>query len=180
MTRIYITGCAKTGTTLVRRLFNAFNLNVCNYNEMAVPAFISSDYDVAKRTSDSVFSNVLPDAEIRRQLGALDDAGVSIVNVVRGRAATLASDNHYVDQARYDSCMKQAREYADHVSFTIAFEDILSDADAVQCALADRHGLERKHRWSEYPDFVEIAQESPHTHTGLYQLRPIGANKPSR
>ena len=109
MTRIYITGCAKTGTTLVRRLFNAFNLNVCNYNEMAVPAFISSDYDVAKRTRDSVFSNVLPDAEIRRQLGALDDAGVSIVNVVRGRAATLASDNHYVDQARYDSCMKQAR-----------------------------------------------------------------------
>ena len=42
--KIFITGCAKTGTTLVRRLFNAFSLNVYNHKEISLSDFIKSDF----------------------------------------------------------------------------------------------------------------------------------------
>ena len=39
MKKIYITGCAKTGTTLLRRLFNAFDLKVYNKDEIKLINF---------------------------------------------------------------------------------------------------------------------------------------------
>jgi len=60
MNKFYITGCAKTGTTLLRRLFNAFDLNVYNKTEIHLSQFISeSKYDVGKRTEGSIFSDVI-------------------------------------------------------------------------------------------------------------------------
>ena len=59
MTKIYITGCAKTGTTLVRRLFNAFEgLKVCNHKELKPSDFANSSYNVGKRL-DSLFADKL-------------------------------------------------------------------------------------------------------------------------
>ena len=58
--KIFITGCAKSGTTLVRRLFNAYDLNVA-VEEMSLLDFYLSDFDVAKRTADSIFSNIITD-----------------------------------------------------------------------------------------------------------------------
>ena len=37
--------------------------------------------------------------------------------------------------------------------------------------------LNIKHKWSEYPKFVDITQEKPQTQGGIYKLRPIGAKK---
>ena len=175
--RLYVTGCAKTGTTLVRRLLNAFELAVYNHDEIAVDDFVASRYDAGKRARDTVFSKALPDDEIAQQLATLAEAHVSIVNVIRDRTATLASDGGYVAPERYDSCMAQADRYADHIAFTIHFEQLLADPDAVQLELGNQLGLRRIHRWSDYPRFVDVTQEGAHTRGGIYQLRPIGGPK---
>ncbi len=44
--RIYITGCAKTGTTLLRRLMNAFEGLSVAVDEMSLKRFLESEYDV--------------------------------------------------------------------------------------------------------------------------------------
>ena len=73
MKKIYITGCAKTGTTLLRRLFNAFDLKVYNKDEIELVNFLNSDFDVGKRTFNTMFSNVLNEEEIKRQLPLLEN-----------------------------------------------------------------------------------------------------------
>ncbi len=173
-TKIYITGCAKTGTTLVRRLFNAFDLNVYNYDEASLRYFIRSDKNVAKRNAGAPFSHQYStEASLRNDLQLIKANDISIVNVTRSREDTLKSSNSYVSPERYDECERQAKEYADHIAVTIEYEKLVADPDLVQQEVADTLGLEILHKWSDYPNFVNIAQEHYHTHEGRYKPRPI-------
>lgn len=173
--KIFITGCAKTGTTLVRRLFNAFDLKVYNRNEMSLQWFMNSNYQVAKRTVQSPFSNVYTMKE--RLLDDLDIIRINrltVINVTRNRKDTLKSDGGYVTPERYDECMRQAEHYKDYIAFTIPYERLMLEPDVIQQELADKLRLTILHKWSSYPDFVNISEESKHTHEGIYKLRPIG------
>lgn len=173
--KIYIVGCAKTGTTLVRRLMNAFDLKVYNYDEMGLTPFVYSDFDVAKRTWNAPFSNIMSDTEMNKQMDIVRSHSVKIINCVRNRDSVLKSDNGWVKPERYDACMDQAERFRSYVSFTVIYEELLHDPDKVQHLLAHFIGLKIKHHWSDYPKFVDITQEKGHTHNGNYSLRPIGA-----
>ena len=173
--KIYITGCAKTGTTLLRRLMNAFGMNVYNYDEMNFLKFINSEYEVAKRTWNAPFSNVMSDTDLQSCLTTLKAHDVKIINCVRNRSDVLKSDNGWVKPKRYDSCMKQSEDYSDSIDFTVVYEELLADPDHIQHLLAVKLGLRIIHKWSDYPNFVDITQEKGHTHNGNYSLRPIGS-----
>ena len=175
MVKIFITGCAKTGTTLVRRLFNAFDLKVYNHDELDVDPFLASVFDVGKRSGRSVLSQSLGAEECLRQLRALQDC--IIINVVRNMEDVLKSDNGFVPPKRYEDTMEQAETYKNHIGYTIKYEDLMVDLDKIQREIADKFKLTICHKWSEYPNFVNINEEVSHTHSGIYKLRPIGAPK---
>ena len=179
--KIYITGCAKSGTTLVRRLFNAFELNVANHDEMALDSFLESEYDVAKRNSDTILSNILNDAQEAHQFPLILD--ISIVNVIRNKKDVLKSDKNYVSEERYDSCIKQAERFKRHIDFTVIFEDLIKDPDRIQKEVSEKFNLKIVHKWSEYPKFMDGIEENLDLRRVgsynycSYQLRPIGAKK---
>jgi len=71
--KIYITGCARSGTTLLARLFHAFdNCQImseeCSLEDFAKIDMSDQDCDflVGKRTEQSIFSNTLSDLEVNR------------------------------------------------------------------------------------------------------------------
>ncbi len=175
MKKIYITGCAKTGTTLLRRLFNAFDLKVYNKDEIELVNFLNSDFDVGKRTFNTMFSNVLNEEEIKRQLPLLEN--IYIVNMVRNKKDVLLSDNNYVSERRYDTCMDQSLKYKDYIDITVKYEDLIASPNKVQEDLKSSFDLKTKHLFSEYPDFVNIKEENITTHNGIYKLRKIGIKK---
>ena len=173
--KIYITGCAKSGTTLVRRLFNAFEgLNVFNYKEITPEDFIKSEYDVGKRFA-SIFSGRISNSQIQRQLVIFKD--IIIIDVLRNKEDVLKSDNGYVSEDRYNVCLKQRKQYGELIDYTIIYEKLLENPNQIQNEISELCGLNIKYKWSEYPKFVDITQEKPQTHNGIYKLRPIGAPK---
>ena len=174
--KIFITGCAKTGTTLVRRLFNAFDeLEVYNRDEMSLGTFLKSNYNVAKRTYNTIFSNKLSPQQEASQLKTITTSNVFIVNVVRDKSSVLKSDNGYVKEWRYNASMKQAQKYQDYIDFTISYEELIKDPNKVQKELSNKLDLKISHDWSDYPQFMKGIKER--AKNSLYSLRPIGAPK---
>lgn len=168
--KIYITGCAKTGTTLVRRLFNAFDLKVYNKDEMSIQDFLKSDYDVAKRTADTLFSNIIPDEKDQ----ASKMMELVIINCTRNKEDTLKSDNNWVTPERYEACERQQETYRAIIDYNIEYERLMKEPDQIQKEIAKLLKLTIKHKWSDYPNFINLKEERPHTHGGRYVLRPIG------
>jgi len=172
--KIYITGCAKSGTTLVRRLFNAFELDVYNYYEMSIDSFMESKYNVAKRKYNTILSRKLDKKEESRQLEIIKN--IFIVNVIRNKADVLKSDNGYVPEARYDSCMEQASRLSDDIDFTLSYDDLLCDPDRAQEEISEKLNLKIIHKWSDYPKFMKGIKER-YSKSNINELRPIGTPK---
>jgi len=174
--KILITGCAKTGTTLVRRLFNAFDLKVFNKEEISLDGLINSDYIVGKRTYLTIFSNLLPEEEINRQLNLIKDNNIKIVNIVRDKESTLKSTNGWVKEDRYDECMRQATEFSQYIDYTINYSDLISNPNSIQESLSKVLNLKIIHKWSDFPDWFDNRDEPKGgnwNHKG-YKLRKIG------
>ena len=165
--KIFITGCAKSGTTLVRRLFNAYDLKVAT-EEMDLLDFYLSDYDVAKRTHDSILSNIKY---------AIADAyfilckDIKIINVTRNPKDTMRSG--YVSGERWDACSKQREQFKKLITYQIHFEGLMGLPDLIQKDIAEILDLTIIHKWSDYPKFIDESKEDT---TGSYSLRPIGAD----
>lgn len=173
--KIYITGCAKSGTTLVRRLFNAFEgLKVYNHGEITPENFIQSDHNVGKRFL-SLFSGNIPFSKIPNQIKIFKE--IIVIDVLRNREDVLKSDNGYVNSNRYNTCLLHRKEYGNLINYTIIYEKLLENPDLIQNEISKLFDLKIKHKWSDYPKFIDISQEKPQTHSGIYKLRPIGAKK---
>ena len=176
--KIFITGCAKTGTTLVRRLFNAFDLKVYNENEISLNNLISSDYRVGKRTFNTIFSNILSPQQITQQLNTIKNDNIKIVNVTRNKQDTLKSDNNYVPKSRYDDCIKQTTQYPEYIACNIRYEELITNPDAVQNYVAEVLDLKIIHKWSDYPIWFENTLDDLNLKNKVdYSLRKIGAPK---
>ena len=172
--KIFITGCAKSGTTLLRRLFNAFEVSVCNDREISLKDFIESSYEVGKRTHNSIFSSELYAPDVKKQLKLIKNNDVKVVNIIRDKDQVLASDHGYVSESRYYESVAQAFYYHDYIVTTVYYSELISNPDQVQQVLAKKLGLKILHKFSEYPNFIDASQET--TITGLnMELRPIGA-----
>ncbi len=164
MIKIFITGCAKSGTTILLRLFNAFSgLNI-SCDEMSLDYFITSDYNVAKRSMRSIFSDYMGRDEECRQLDIVSKNNISIVNIIRDASEVIK----YRDEKgyglaemrkRYWFSVYQAMQYKDYVSCSLSFRDVISAPDATQLIVANKFSLNIKHLWSEYPSFYDDSQE---------------------
>ncbi len=169
--KIYITGCAKTGTTLVRRLFNAFGLNVC-VDEINLNKFVSSKYDVGKRTGDSILSNVITDTKTKQQIKTIIENDVKIINVVRNKLDVLKSENGYVASWRYDSCVRQSNRCKDIITYTVDYDELIINPNKIQEELSELLNLPIIHKFSDYPKFIDHSKEKFTNNN--YKLREIG------
>ncbi len=169
--KYFIVGCARTGTTLVRRLFNAFSLSVYNDNEISLNELIKSRHQVGKRTSSSPFAGVLSDEKTEDMIKEAKQHNVLFINVARDKHSTLISGNGYVPKERYERSVRQAQKYASHIAYTIYYEELISNPDKVQADISKTFGFKINHLFSDYPKFYH---HSNMLKDPSYSLRKIG------
>jgi len=184
--QIYITGCARTGTTLLNRLFYAFDDMSVHDVEISLHDYINAsgwatEHVCAKRSVDSLFSNFLPPEEEQFQAGLVGHNDITIINIVRdGRDVCHKPDKGTVaTPARWMASMNQMERSGNLIAYTVYYEDLVTIPDVVQNDLADSLGLVSEYRWSDYPNFVPAKGFSAPSTQGLenYGKRAI---EPSR
>jgi hypothetical protein len=186
MVKIYITGCARSGTTLLARMFNAFyDVTVIN-EEVSVTDFtnpipdINTKYIVGKRTEYSMFSNILSEPEKERQLELLKDC--IIINCVRDGRDVVAgwwSAWQTYNPSVWMHSIKDAKDYSSFIDYTVFYEDLLERPDYIQYQLEELLGLQGKYCFSDYPYYVpsECFVDKGTNHQ-LRPLEPVRKSKP--
>ena len=178
--RIWITGCARSGTTLLRRLFHAFRGTEIVPYEIDLDAFLSMEAPegailVGKRTVASIFSNCLPLEEGKRQLELLQGRpDVHVLNIYRDGRDVVESE--YAPPHRWYESLRQMLLAQEHSLLptlaTIRYEDMVGDPDGTQKGLAAWYELEIEHPWSAYPAFFPGDD-----HKDIYPPQPIGTHR---
>ena len=178
--KIYIVGCAHTGTTLLKRCFYAFKDTEVIVPEVTLDAFanrkLKSGFLVGKRTAKTIFSDVISPARLHRQLIRLVGSKVCVIYVYRApadiRKAGVSSD-------RIDACFQQAASYGGMISMSLAYETLCMWPDRVQEMIVKLMGIEPEYDFSEYPVFVpdEEFESTDHVRDGDYSARPITTDR---
>ena len=178
--RIYITGCAHSGTTLVARLFHAFKDVDVLHDEMPLDRFVEANTIapilVAKRTHNAVLSADLPLHKQTRQMKLAAAHDVEIVNVLRDGRAVISSraSGKRVPVSRWVACADQAATWGNVVKRTLRYERILREPQEAQVAFAHGMELEMASWWDEYPAFVPASANRPRFDgKPEYDLRPL-------
>jgi len=162
MKKIYITGCARSGTTLLARLFYGFDRCQIINDECSLLDFTTldtSDFDadfiVGKRTEKTIFSNTLASGNIEKHLNLLDN--ILVINCIRdGRHVVESWVKAWgmYDPFAWMNSILQAEQYAEYIVLTIKYEDLISNPDLVQRKISEATGIEIKYPFSAYPEFV--------------------------
>mgnify|MGYP001415520494 CR=1 FL=1 len=162
--KIFITGCAKSGTTLLLRMFYAFKNTEILYregfdgHELPFEDFVEHKSDkmftVGKRHPPSLLSNVLlPGFEEQHKI--IKDKNIGIINVVRDGRDVLLSDGNYVKPRRWIESIRQRNTFRDVIDLEVRYEDLIRSPKKVQGIIEQRFGLESEHCFSQYPEYVE-------------------------
>lgn len=184
--RIYITGCAKSGTTLLCRLMTAFNLNVCLEDERPIDFLHPQQpYEVVKRNCDAILSaEIFSKKNLRakpavkldwdRQLEYQEWRQIKLLHIKRNKPDVLKSDNGYVSNARYDAVAYQEELLADRISHTVDFEQLISEPDFIQENVARALDLtiNTEKMWSNYHKWYRAVPNE--IASGRYSIRRLG------
>ena len=178
--KILIVGCAKTGTTLLQRLFFAFKGVRVVTGETSlykVVKFTTGGFPyVFKRTAFTIFSNELPPNEIKSQVEMAKDAGVRLILMERNKSDVLKSTNGWVTEKRYNACVRQKEKCLSAIDYIVSYERLVAEPDVVQKEVEKKYQFTSEAKWSEYPLFVP--QKEFDRLPGLeYRARKIGAPK---
>ena len=154
MKKIYITGCAKSGTTMLANLMTAFDVQVFP-GEAFLTSFFTSKYDVCKRHKDFLFSEDLPYLTLWSCYAYVQQWGVRILNINRKKDDVLKSEGGYVSEKRYDACQSQKGWFGDVITMDVTFEEIIDDPVGMQASMQIYFpDLVPIASWEDYPDFV--------------------------
>ena len=162
--KIFITGCAKSGTTLLLRMFYAFkNMEVLyrkgfDGHEFSFEEFIKYKSDkpfvVGKRHPPALLSNVLmPNFE--EQHNTIKKESIAIINVVRDGRDVVLSDGKWVKPRRWIESIRQRGMFRDVIDLEVKYEDLIKYPGSIQNEIEQRFGLESEHSFKNYPDYVE-------------------------
>jgi len=160
MKKAMIFGCAKSGTTLLQRLFYAFDGVRVIDGETSVESFaampeVSGVILVAKRTWNSAWSSA-------EGAGQVIPPDITTVVIHRDGRDVIRSSDHYVSPDRWISCMEQLRDRLP--DYSVPYEWLMRAPDAVQ----DMFRLHPRFKWSHYPGFMPAGYDA-----GVYPLRPL-------
>ncbi len=175
-TKIFITGCAKSGTTLLLRLFLAFDqtaIIVGPIPTMVVDKIIFQKGPIVfKRLGASIFSDNITLPELDRQASKLKESDVKVINIVRDGRDVVISDKNFTKPDRWMASIKHRSLFADLIDLEVRYEDLVTDPDKVQKQIMDKFGLKKRFNFSDYPDFIPDDVYDP-THPKIYGGRRI-------
>jgi len=162
--RIFITGCAKSGTTLLLRMCYAFQSTDVLYrkgfngHEMTLSEFLNIKTDkrflIGKRLPPFVLSNS-ETPEFEDQLSWIRKQDIGIINVTRDGRDVILSDGNYVKPKRWIDSMKQRNEYSDIIDLEVKYEDLIRNPNCVQDNICNVFGIQKANHFSDYPEFVK-------------------------
>ena len=187
MNKIYITGCARSGTTLLARLMSSFDGVAIVKDECSIDQFI--DYAdkihypdgailIGKRTEFSIFSQVLSDEEIIRQTELIVDNDICVINCVRdGRHVVDAWQKAWgvYNPFAWMSAIKQSLS-SEVIDLSVNYEEIMIAPDKVQERIMEEFNLDAINSFSAYPNFV--AGGLFNSDDERYKPRPIEGDIP--
>lgn len=164
--KIFITGCAKSGTTLLLRMCFAFKDTEVLYrkgaegHELEFNEFVDYKSDnkfvIGKRHPPAIFStfwNRTFDYQVAKIIGRQ----IGIINVIRDGRDVVLSDGNYVKPSRWINCMDQRNsDYLKNlISLEVSYEDLVRDPDSIQKKIENKFGMQSNEDFSNYPDYVE-------------------------
>lgn len=164
MEKIFITGCAKSGTTLLNRMFQAYNKAYVIGDEIQLYDFARmlpeqvGDYDfvIGKRSWESIFScSRLSAKQIQDQKNLIEENHIRIINIVRdGRDVVESYMKDWGINGCFEwmECVKYAQDKI--IECKIRFEDLINEPDATQVFITSTFDLEPIAKFSDYPKFV--------------------------
>lgn len=176
--RIFLTGCARSGTTLLQRCFFSFaNIEVIP-KEIKLTNFIGYKSScanlVGKRRMKSVFCNELSTKEIADQLSLIKTNNIIIIDIVRdGRDVVIDGK---VSLSRWTTIMRQRNRFYNFIDMTIRYEELCSTPDKVQKSIAGKFNLKINNLFSEYPKFVPDYMFVEHKKKERYAKRSISVD----
>ena len=131
--KIFITGCAKSGTTLLLRMCYAFKDTEVIYRE----GFDGHEMDFDKFVAHQ--------SEQKFVIGIRD-----------GRDVVL-SDGNYVKPGRWIESIDQRDKvlFGNLIDLEVKYEDLVTDPEKVQRQMEEVFGLESEHSFKDYPEYVE-------------------------
>lgn len=183
MVKIFITGCAKSGTTLLKRMFHAFDKTYVIKEEVSVYDFIKikkkdvGDYDfvVAKRSWDSLFSYSLLNKEQNdRQRRLINDNNIKVINIIRdGRDVVLSFINSWGLNGCFEwmNCVDNCQD--ELINLNVKYEELVLTPNGIQNKIMQL-GFSKLFNFSDYPVF--IPEERLMDDIGLdkeYHFRPL-------
>tara|TARA_R110000824_G_scaffold84170_1_gene210099 strand:- start:958 stop:1641 length:684 start_codon:yes stop_codon:yes gene_type:complete len=161
--KIFITGCAKSGTTLLLRMCYALENTEVLYqkgfdgHELVFDDFVDYEptkpFTIGKRHPPAILSNVAS-AELDRQHDIIRKEDIGIINVVRDGRDVVLSDGNYVKPRRWIESIKQRDTYSDIIDIEVCYEELVRKPNQVQAQLEETFGLRSNHLFAEYPDYV--------------------------
>jgi len=174
--KIYITGCAKSGTTLLARLFWAFEgLYVIKEETRPYDFLMADDNLVGKRTHNTLFGGALLNREeILLQKLLLSE--FTVVNIVRdGRDVIKSFEDDWGVNGCFEwmNAINQAIDHGDLIDHHIRYEDIINIPNGAQTVVAEELDLKIIHKWSDYPKFYDTDQLG----MGSYAPRPLSDDR---
>ena len=162
--KIFITGCAKSGTTLLLRMCYAFkNTDVLyrrgfNGHELTLSEFMNVKTDkkflIGKRLPPFVLSNT-EDETFEDQVSWIRKQNIGIVNVIRDGRDVVLSDGNYVKPKRWIDSMKQRYKYSDIIDMEVKYEDLVRHPNSIQDNMCNVFGIQKENHFSDYPDYVK-------------------------
>ncbi len=164
--KIFITGCAKSGTTLLLRMCFAFKDTEVLYkrgaegHEFDFNEFVDYEtthkFTIGKRHPPALLSTIY-ELDHQHQGGAVIANDIAIINVVRDGRDVILSDGNYVKPERWIDCIEQRDKvlFGNLIDLEISYEDLVRKPDQIQKQIEEKFGIESKHKFSDYPDYVE-------------------------
>ena len=164
--KIFITGCAKSGTTLLLRMCYAFKDTEVLYkegfdgHELPFNDFVGHQSDskfiIGKRHPPALLSNVLI-PEFAEQAATVISQDIAIINVVRDGRDVVLSDGNYVKPRRWIDTVKQRDNdvFGGLIDLEVRYEDLVRNPEKIQKQMEEIFGLESKDSFANYPEYVE-------------------------
>jgi len=180
---IFITGCAKTRTTLIHWLFSAFKGCAIIPSESSVYVFRKNFLHyynpknihlVAKRMYGSILCGTkLYYENYCDQVSRISTDNIQLVSIRRNREDTLKSENGYVPPERYDFWEEEVQALSNLIVVEIDADNLLINPNIEQEKVSKTLGLEIVDWWSTWPDFVMADQIKAFVDYPKF-LNPIG------
>ena len=164
--KIFITGCAKSGTTLLLRMCYAFKDTDVIYregpngHEMDFDKFVKyqseKKFTIGKRHPPALLSNVLL-LDFQNQAGDIIREDIKVINVIRDGRDVVLSDANYVKPKRWIESMDQRNKvmFGNLIDLEVKYEDLVTNPEKIQRQMEDKFGLESEHSFKDYPEYVE-------------------------